>query len=194
MPKANHAGLLAASTFAVSMLASAAALAQSNSSESEPREHWYGWQTLAVDGTIALTTLFVLATEDAELAEDLALPLLGAYAIGVPLVHAAHRRAVTAPSFAIRVLAPPIGFMLGLGLHGMGVLPPDHSDTAPFTYGSVIGGLLGVGGAVALDAAVFAYEPAETTEARLRLSPSVFYLPASSTHGPTLGGAVTGAF
>ena len=177
--------LCATGTFFVAMLVSRVSLAQSTPPEFEPEGTWYGWQTLAMDGAVALSTVSVLTM--AEDKDGYVLPLLAWYVVGVPIVHAIHRNGYfAAASVGMRLLAPPIGYAIGASLGGPASFP--GSDEAGY------GLLVGIGCAVLVDSLVFAWEPLESDDARLELAPSVWALPALGGHGPMLGGGVSGAF
>jgi hypothetical protein len=80
-----------------------------------PAKRWYGWQTMAVDGLALGLTVTGLTSELPALTSV----GLGTYALGPPVVHAAHGKVGTGlASFGIRVLAPVGGGALGFGVAG----------------------------------------------------------------------------
>jgi hypothetical protein len=117
--------------------------------------HWYGWQSLLVDaGSLVL------------------MPLGGAglvtYAAGPPIVHAAHGRGGPAlASILLRVGLPLVLGAVGLGI-GAAASPSNQSNEGP-ALGPVVGALAGLGvgvlGAMAIDDAVIAWEPARAAHA-----------------------------
>jgi hypothetical protein len=128
------------------------ALAPRPEPPARPR-HWYGWQTLLVDaGSLALAPLGVGIVT---------------YALGPPVVHAAHGRAgAMLGSLLLRVGLPIVLAVGGAELGSATSIPNPNANTiAP---GPVEGGLaglvLGVVGAVAIDASVFAWEPGRGRE------------------------------
>jgi hypothetical protein len=107
----------------------------------ETESHWYGWQILICDGAAILTTPL--------------LPPFGAavYVLGGPIVHVAHLHGFSAlGSLGLRVLAPPAGFILG-ALAGSGC----NGEFCALGYG-LIGGIVGLVGAIVIDTAVLARE------------------------------------
>jgi hypothetical protein len=146
--------------------------------EEEPRKsRWYGWQTLTTDGA-ALTLVVLSATQDQDAGPLLALGL-GAYAAGGPIVHWAHGRAgVGFGSLGIRIGAPIVGVAIGSAMADC----PEREDRGSWCGAGemALGLLVGVGSAMAIDAAVLAREPAPARErvaARPRLVPGVSLTP-----------------
>jgi hypothetical protein len=145
------------------------------------REHWYGWQTLTVDGA----SMLVLQIGAAGNNDRIALAALGGYALGPPIVHAAHDRwGIAVADVLVRVGAPFLGGMIGAGT----ATHQNDDDVGA----AVVGILIGYAAAVTLDAAVFARETVpvhETPEATgFSWSPSL----GVTTRGATAG--VTGRF
>jgi hypothetical protein len=111
--------------------------------------HWYGWQSLLVDaGSLVL------------------MPLAGAglvtYALGPPIVHAAHGRG--GPALASVLLRVGMPLVLGAAGLGIGALAmPSNQSNDGLAEGPVILGLgglvVGALGAMAIDDAVIAWEP-----------------------------------
>jgi hypothetical protein len=126
-----------------------------------PGKQWYGYQTLAVDGG-ALSLAFFGLVYDSPWVTRVG---VGTYALGPPLVHAAHERAGAAfASLGIRVVAPPAGMLAGFGLGWVvgGGLSDGNGWAALLVGagGAILGGTAGYVGAVALDAGALAYESA----------------------------------
>lgn len=108
---------------------------------------WYGWQTLISDGVAIVTTPL--------------LPPLGVsiYALGGPIVHVVHLRGLAVlGSLGIRIVAPVSGVLVGLqaanGCDGF----------LCELEGAAWGALIGVGVAVAIDAAFIAREEVSVTK------------------------------
>jgi hypothetical protein len=112
-----------------------------------PRKVWYGWQTLVVDGAGLLVAALAASNESDGMAGVASLN----YAVGAPIVHAAHGEGIRAlASVGLRTALPGAIGLLAYGLNdGSG----SSQDSA------VVGGIvLGAIGAIALDAGVLAYE------------------------------------
>jgi|GEM_PF-2725679 len=151
-----------------------------------PGPRWYGWQTLAFDAA-AITLVFgALALQ-----EDEASPLIGVlgaatYGIGAPVVHAVHGNYGRAfGSLGIRVLAP-----IAIGLIGMQLEDCSQGEFLCGAAGLVIGGLVGISGAIAVDAAALAY----TTPRDPSLSASSTFLVSPYFLRGQLGLRAIGAF
>ncbi|MBX3129021.1 MAG: hypothetical protein KF718_20055 [Polyangiaceae bacterium] len=119
-----------------------------------PRERerqWYGWQTLTLDGAALGTLLLAAAADSSELVVVSGLT----YAVGPALVHTGHGRPGAAlGSIALRLGGPAIGGYLGSA--------PSGSDLGT----AVLGVLLGMAGAIALDSAVLARKDAPVAGSR----------------------------
>lgn len=141
--------------------------------DEQPSRHWYGWQTLATDGA-ALGVLALglgAAADNQDVVRDVALVgWLGTYALGGPIVHAAHGRAGAAlGSLGLR-LAAPLTFA---------VISNSTADCDGWDDGRghscngselVPGLLIGMATAIVLDAAVLAHErvpPRESSALRV---------------------------
>jgi hypothetical protein len=134
-----------------------------------PRATWYGWQTLAADA--ATLSVFVTAGiassrggSDKVSAPMSVVGVLG-YELAPGIVHFAHRHPGRGfASFGIRIGLPLAGALLGASI---------ASGCDGFLCeagGAAVGALAGVGGAIAIDAAVFAYDD-PAPEQRSSLSP-----------------------
>jgi hypothetical protein len=144
---------------------------------SPPERRWYGWQTLTADGSsFALVLLSAsLSTRGNESAEG-ALLLSGAlgYWLAPGIIHLAHGHVGRGfGSVGMRFGMPMAGAFVGLAA---------ASGCRGFlceTNGAAIGTLIGMAGAIAIDAAVFAYDdpkPFDPIEAR-RLVPVATFGP-----------------
>ncbi len=118
------------------------------------QSRWYGWQTLIVDGGWIVGGPVVTAVTPAA---GGAL-LLGGYLVGPPIVHWAHGNIGRGfADLGIRLGAPIVLGTIGYyALHKEGEFF-DGSGLA----GIAVGGLLGILGAIVIDAAALAYEPAD---------------------------------
>jgi hypothetical protein len=129
----------------------------------EPNERtWYGWQTLTTDGVSLAVALSAIPAES----DELALTALGGYLLGGPIAHAAHDNWGRAfGSLGIRTGLPVLMALIGVWVEDC------HGGDFCGIGGTFVGGTVGVVGAVALDAAVLAYDdpPVEETSA-LRLN------------------------
>ena len=108
---------------------------------------WYGWQPLLIDGA-AIPLMVAGVVTDSALA---GYPGVVLYCLGGPVVHTVHGL----PNKAIVSLALRIGMPSLLG--GATFLVVRENDHAAGVV--LLGGFLGVLGAVAIDAAVIAREP-----------------------------------
>jgi hypothetical protein len=117
------------------------------------QERWYGWQTLTTDGASVVLLLAAAATADSGRATGaLGALSLGGYLLGGPVVHLVHDNPGRAlGSFALRGGLPIV-------LGAVGVQLEDCEDGEFFcgVGGAVIGGLLGIVGAIVIDASVLA--------------------------------------
>jgi hypothetical protein len=154
-----------------------------NAGDAAPRSHWYGWQTLPLDGVA--TGLFLAAAADQH-----DTPLFGVsgvvYFAGAPVVHLAHRRPELAlASLGLRLVTPLIGGALGNHYDDCNSATVDRDlkcSTKWAVTGIAIGGLT----AALLDDALFAWQPATAaSQSSARRAPSVEYFPAVS---PLFGG------
>jgi hypothetical protein len=126
-----------------------------------PRRSWYGWQTLVADGIS--TTVFLAAFKDDDNGGDdtnetLAWTGILGYELGPAIIHFAHRNPGRGfASMGIRLGMPLAGAFVGgaagSGCHG-------HQCEAA---GAGAGVLIGMAGAIAIDAALLAFDyPAST--------------------------------
>lgn len=134
----------------------------------EPPNRWYGWQTLATDGAAVGLISASLATADNgrnSPSSALAWGALGAYALGAPVMHFVHENPGRGfASFGMRVGGPILLGVTGAMLENCGGGGGDFCGLG----GALIGTSLGIIGAVAVDAAVFAYDDKPENEVALR--------------------------
>jgi hypothetical protein len=128
--------------------------------EAAPPERWYGHQTLLADAA-ALTLLIAgIAVNDRASSRALELGAGAIYLTGGPLVHVAHGRALASlGSLGLRSGVPVLAGLLGSAL---GRLAP-YDDGDEVVRGTVLGVLGGLTAAIALDAALIAWERAPST-------------------------------
>jgi len=144
--------------------------------------HWYGYETLAVDGGATLLGLSALAASsgdnDGKLTEVLGATAGFGYVFGGPIVHWAHDRAGTAlASFGLRTCAPLVLSLVGFGVGEVACSSREGEAPCP-AIAAVVGAGLGFPLAVALDAALLAREPASqetVSSSTFKLVPSVGY-------------------
>ncbi|HEX2876733.1 MAG TPA: hypothetical protein VHP33_36025 [Polyangiaceae bacterium] len=135
--------------------------------EAAERRRWYGWQTLVTD-SVSLTALVVGASIEGESTRGpdsastslLWLGFLG-YEAAPAVVHAAHRNPGRAfASMGVRLGMPLAGAFLGASLAS------GCNSNLCEAGGAGIGVLLGMAGAIAIDAAVFSYDDAKRAPTR----------------------------
>lgn len=144
----------------------------------QPR--WYGWQTLVADGaSFGALILGTALSEQSDAGDTLVgLGLLG-YAFVPGIVHFAHRNPGRGfASFGIRLGMPLAGAFLGASLAS------GCNTNLCEAGGAGVGVLLGMGGAIAIDAAVFAYDDRKRPATRrLGLVPLVSVTPQNAWFG-----------
>ncbi len=122
--------------------------------ERERESYWYGWQTLTADGMSIATMI----AGGAAGSPTLGYIGLGGYFVAAPVVHGVQGRVgVAFGSFGLRVGAPALGAVIGYAAAGpcrdqgqfLGCLFHGWAEAA-------VGGLVGAGAAIALDAALLA--------------------------------------
>jgi hypothetical protein len=153
--------------------------------------NWYGWQTLASDGTAIALWATALAANDAvytasqrstyqTVANVAALAGFGVYAFGGPIVHARRGHVDKFGSSLLLRLGLPVAGLLGGGALGWAACGKGNQEDIPCpavtgAIGLAAGGLA----AMVIDAAVVAREPVTGAGARF-VQPLVL---------PTAGGA-----
>ncbi|HWP09043.1 MAG TPA: hypothetical protein VNN72_25045 [Polyangiaceae bacterium] len=132
-------------------------------------KRWYGWQTLLADtGSV---TFFFATGKSLE-----AYALLPYAALG-PTIHFAHGNVgMGLVSFGSRVFLPLGGALTGMAL---GSASGGCGDELECVSGAALGFVVGMAGAIAIDASLLAYDDgkrsAPASRATLRLAPSVAY-------------------
>lgn len=136
--------------------------------QSPSERSWYGWQTLTADGI----SLAVLLASGLSGGSDRVEGLLGSsallgYGFAPGVIHFAHRNPGRGlASFGVRLGMPLVGAFVGA------TLASGCDGFLCEASGAGVGALLGIGGAIAIDAAVFAYEDARPTTSSIpRLRP-----------------------
>jgi hypothetical protein len=157
-----------------------AALDEEDSSTEGPRRTWYGWQTLTADGisTLLFITGASLAGRGDETGETLAWASLAGYEFAPGVVHFVHEN--PGRGFA------SFGIRLGLPLAGAFVGAAAASGCSGYECeagGAGAGFLLGMGGAIAIDAAVLAYDYPQPSRRAARVLPVVSVAPGRTFVG-----------
>jgi hypothetical protein len=164
---------------------------------------WYGWQTLLVDGG-TLVSVFASGTlgltlQSATWSEiELVGAIVGAtasYILAAPIVHVLHGRVgVAVGDAAMRAGLGFLGLFAGrvIGAATCTRCPGPFGDLYARWEGSVLGLLVGSGGAVALDAAVLAYEP--QTHKKRRSSDRAQWTPIAVIDPHRIAAGIGGAF
>ena len=152
--------------------------------EVAPKRRWYGWETLTSDG-VSLTMVVVgvaLASNDSgrdTAASDVAFLGVLNYEFGPGIIHFLHRNpgrgfASMGLRFAMPVAGGFVGASAASGCNGFFCQ----------AGAAAVGLLAGMGGAIAIDAAVFAYDdPKRSRYARVSLTPLVTVLPGRAWVG-----------
>lgn len=148
------------------------------------RRKWYGWQTLVADGaSFAALLAGASLTSDRSGGDDLGdtfawTGLLG-YEFAPGIIHFAHRNPGRGfASFGLR-----LGMPLAAAFVGASLASTCNTNLCEGN-GAGIGALLGMGGAMAIDAAVFAYDdPKRSSSRRLGLLPVVSITPQQAWIG-----------
>jgi hypothetical protein len=130
------------------------------------RRHWYGWQTLVADGTSLAVLLVGVSLNGQRSSNDgpgdtlVGAGLLG-YVLAPGIVHVAHRNPGRGfASFGLR-----LGMPLAAAFVGASLASGCNTNLCE-SNGAGIGVLLGMGGAVAIDAALFAYDDPKRASSR----------------------------
>ena len=128
-----------------------------------PRSRWYGWQTLASDG-VSLTALVVgagMSSGRDDFGSELAWFGVVGYVVAPGIVHFTHRNPGRGfGSFGLRLGMPLAGAFIGLAMAS------GCDRNLCEASGAGAGILLGIGAAVAIDAAVFAYDDRKRARSR----------------------------
>ncbi len=150
-----------------------------------PRRRWYGWQTLSADGAALLLALSAVGLSQGSSADTTALsvPALLGYEFAPGVIHFAHGN----PGRAFASMGVRLGVPLAAAFVGA-TAASGCDDYGCEAGGAAVGFLLGIGGAMAIDAAVFAYdEQSPPPTARTSLLPLV----SVTSRGAVLGLAGT---
>jgi len=148
------------------------------------RRHWYGWQTLVADGASFASLLVGASLTSQRSSNDgpgdtlVWTGLLG-YELAPGIIHFAHRNPGRGfASFGLR-----LGMPLAAAFVGASLASSCNTNLCEGN-GAGIGGLLGMGGAMAIDAALFAYDdPKRASSRRLGLLPVVSVTPQQAWIG-----------
>jgi hypothetical protein len=153
---------------------------EEGSSAESSRRTWYGWQTLTADGisTLLFITGASLADRGDDTGETLAWASLAGYGFAPGILHFVHENPGRGfASFGIRLGMPLAGAFVGAaaasGCNG-------YECEAG---GAGAGFLLGMGGAIAIDAAVLAYDYPESSRRAARVLPLVSVAPGRAFVG-----------
>ena len=150
------------------------------SSTESPRRTWYGWQTLTADGisTFLVLTAAGLAESDDDTAGTLVWASLAGYEFAPGIVHFAHGNPGRGfASFGIRLGMPLAGAFVGAAAAS----GCDGYECE--AVGAGVGFLLGMGGAIAIDAAVLAYDSPDSSRQVARVLPLVSVAPGHAYVG-----------
>jgi hypothetical protein len=150
------------------------------SSTESPRRTWYGWQTLTADGIsmLLVITAASLAESDNDAAETLVWASLASYEFAPGIVHFVHQN--PGRGFA------SFGIRLGMPLAGAFVGAAAASGCRGYeceAVGAGVGFLFGMGGAIAIDAAVLAYDDPESSRRAKRVRPFASVAPGRAYVG-----------
>jgi len=130
------------------------------------RPRWYGWQTLTADG-VSLAALLVSASLDSQGSGNgsagVGLTWLGlaGYEAAPGIIHFAHKN----PGRGFASLGLRLGMPLAGAYAGASVASGCNTNLCE-ANGAAIGILLGMAGAIAIDAAVFAFDDPKTKALR----------------------------
>jgi hypothetical protein len=170
---------------------------------SEPSTHWYGYQTLALDGLALFLTLPAVSSSASGGSQaSLGVIATGAYVLGGPIVHLVHGRPwVALADLGIRLALPVVAAILGAAV---GLTVPQQpcgdssADRCPYlpdglVNGFLVGGAVGIAGSVVIDATLLAREPAAPdapTHVASSVLPVLALTPEGAGGARILGGAV----
>jgi hypothetical protein len=139
---------------------------EGEAAEAAERRHWYGWQTLVADGAslaalLAGASLNNRRSGNDDLGDTLAWTGLLGYEFAPGIVHFVHRNPGRGfASFGLRLGMPLAAAFLGASLAS------GCNTNLCESNGAGVGVLLGMGGAIAIDAAVFAYDDRKRSSSR----------------------------
>ena len=147
------------------------------------RSRWYGWETLVFDGAsiacvLAAASLNSQSSTSGDIGDTLAWTGLIGYEFAPGIVHFTHYNPGRGfASFGLRLGMPLAGAFLGASVAS------GCNRNLCEASGAGIGALLGVGGAIAIDAAVFAYDDPKRSSRNLRVLPVVSVTPQQAWFG-----------
>lgn len=163
-------------------------------------KRWYGEQTLIADGAAFGLVLAGVAAETKPLTTAGALTYLFA-PMAIHFIHGNVGQGFG--SLAIRAFAPPLLCLIGLPIGAIAGSSQGNSIGDQFSngvggafLGCAVGALIGYGGSIALDAAVFAYDkvPEPAPNARRRPRPSIRVTPTVMSTGSFSFAGLAGEF
>jgi hypothetical protein len=171
--------LTTATLVALFALASPAAASEyvepTRRTESSPRE-WYGWQLLTSDAATLVTTTLLLGSFNDESYGQL--NFAAGYLVGGPTIHVAHGNYGTAfGSLVLRAGLPTAGALVGCAAYG------DNQEVLGCLPGAALGLVIGMGGAIALDAGVLAYRDEKPRPKTFEVMPSASLSRTGATFG-----------
>jgi hypothetical protein len=156
----------------------------------EPRieSRWYGDETLLMDGASAAVALLAVLADDELASPILGFASIGGYVAGGPMMHVRHHAPGRAlGSVALRVGLPLLGLAPALACSGR------ERDGCGEAIGAVLIGLpLGIGAAIAIDAAVLAREDVPVYDEHARIHFGISPLVTRTSTGVAMN--VAGAF
>jgi hypothetical protein len=141
--------------------------------------HWYGWQTLTADAVSLSAIVAGVALDDTRFGGDFGWMGLLGYEFAPGVMHFAHRNPGRGfASFGLRLGLPLAGAFAGA------TFASSCDDNLCEVSGAAVGVLVGMAGAIAIDAAVFAYDdPKPSAVRRLGLVPLVSVAPHQAWFG-----------
>ena len=146
--------------------AAKSATEQPSAAPRKQHTHWYGWQTLIVDGLSLVVVPVVAAKSESSAGAALA---VGGYVLGGPIVHWAHGEVARGfGSLGLRVGLPVVGALGGALAEGAGSNCRSYCGLA----GGLVGGAFGVLAALVIDPAVLAYERVDDEPSVARSKPA----------------------
>jgi hypothetical protein len=161
---------------------------------------WYGFETLAVDGAALAMSIPAIAANNAGMQTGFLIATTLAYGLGGPIVHFTHGQLGKGfLDLGMRLALPFATGLLGFALGASSYQAPSCSPGASCGLGNAfaqldaeaegvtIGGLLGIAGAVTVDAVVLAREPIGGTSGAHEPEPAPVQQAFTSRIEPALG-------
>lgn len=142
------------------------------------RREWYGWQTVLVDVAslglgATLTGLRGSGSSGRDVGNIAGVLTVTTFALGGPVVHAAHAQWEKAGASLGLRLGAPIAGALGGFLVGAASCPHDQRDVPCAAIGAGFGLFAGAATAIIVDAAVIAYKPEPKAALGVRFAPLI---------------------